>query len=402
MLNGRKILIGVCGSIAAYKIAILIRLLKKEGAAVRIIMTSSALDFITPLTLATLSQNPVLTGFHAEKTGEWNNHIELGLWADLMLVAPASANTIAKMAHGICDNLLLATYLSARCPVFVAPAMDVDMYHHPSTRENLASLSARGNQVVEAPFGELASGLSGEGRMAEPEELLEMVLDFFKKKDQFRGLSILVTAGPTREKIDPVRYISNESSGKMGYALAVEFAGRGATVNLVSGPTHLKLDHPLVNTIGVTTAVEMLQACTKLYEKTDVAIFTAAVSDYRPAEPADKKIKKSAGPAGSIMLDKNPDIAFELGSRKKKNQLNVGFALETDNEIHNAALKLKEKNFDFIILNSINDQGAGFSGDTNKITILDDDGRNISFGLKHKRLVAIDIADYLYHRLNDA
>lgn len=402
MLNGRKILIGVCGSIAAYKIAILIRLLKKEGAEVRTIMTASALDFITPLTLSTLSQNPVLTGFHAEKTGEWHNHVELGLWADLMLIAPASANTIAKMANGICDNLLLAAYLSARCPVFVAPAMDVDMYHHAATKDNLSRLSARGNWVVEAPFGQLASGLTGEGRMAEPEELISIMSDFFKKKDQFKGLNILITAGPTREKIDPVRYISNHSSGKMGYALAGELASRGATVNLVSGPTSLKLEHPRVKIIPVSNATEMFRECEGLYEKADVAIFAAAVADYRPAEPAERKIKKSAGPAGSILLEKNADIAYELGRRKRKDQLNVGFALETDNELRNAAFKLSEKNFDIIVLNSMNDQGAGFTLDTNKITILDNDGRQTSFELKSKLLVAKDIADYLYNRRNDA
>jgi phosphopantothenoylcysteine decarboxylase / phosphopantothenate---cysteine ligase len=399
MLHGKKILIGVCGSIAAYKIAMLIRLLKKQGAEVKIIMTSSALDFITPLTLSTLSQNPVLTEFREKKTGEWNSHIELGLWADLFLIAPASANTIAKMAQGICDNLLLAVYLSARCPVFVAPAMDVDMYQHPATKENLMKLMSCGNHLIDAPYGELASGLSGEGRMAEPEELLKILQQHFKKKDDFKGLKVLVTAGPTQEMIDPVRFISNHSSGKMGYALASELAGRGADVNLVSGPTRLILSHERINTIKVISAEEMFRECLNLYESADIAIFSAAVADYRPAEPSTLKIKKSAEDL-SLVLEKNPDIAHELGKKKRKTQLNIGFALETDNEFRNAALKLKEKKLDFIVLNSLKDKGAGFSSDTNKITILDDSGTRKSYGLKSKALVARDIVDYLYKRIN--
>jgi phosphopantothenoylcysteine decarboxylase/phosphopantothenate--cysteine ligase len=401
MLHGKKILIGVCGSIAAYKIAILIRLLKKQGAEVKTIMTTSALDFITPLTLSTLSQNPVLTEFQDKKTGEWNSHIDLGLWADLFLIAPASANTIAKMARGICDNLLLATYLSARCPVVIAPAMDVDMYLHPATRENLDKLAAYGNHLIEAPYGELASGLSGEGRMAEPEELLRILQEHLKKKDDFRGFNILITAGPTHERIDPVRFISNYSSGKMGYALAAELAGRGATVNLVSGPVQLKVNDARMNTIPVTSAMEMFTKCLELYETADIAIFSAAVADFRPAEPASRKIKKSTA-SPTLVLEKNPDIARELGLKKRKNQVNVGFALETDNELKNAALKLKEKNLDFIILNSMNDKGAGFSSDTNKITILEDSGRKKAYRLKSKALVAKDIADYLYNRINDS
>ncbi|MBS0000162.1 MAG: bifunctional phosphopantothenoylcysteine decarboxylase/phosphopantothenate--cysteine ligase CoaBC [Cyclobacteriaceae bacterium] len=401
MLHGKKILIGVCGSIAAYKIAILIRLLIKQGAEVKIIMTNSALDFITPLTLSTLSRNPVLTQFQEEKTGEWNSHIDLGLWADLFLIAPASAKTISKMANGICDNLLLATYLSARCPVFVAPAMDVDMYQHASTKGNLEKLSSYGNHLVEAPYGELASGLSGEGRMTEPEDLLEILKEHFKKKDEFRGLSVLITAGPTHEKIDPVRFISNFSSGKMGYALADELAKRGATVNLVSGPTHLRLKQAKINRIQVSSAQDMYKVCLAFYEKTDIAIFSAAVADYRPSIPAEQKIKKSAGPL-SIELVKNPDIAFELGQKKKNKQVNVGFALETDNEIRNATLKLKEKNLDFIVLNSMQDKGAGFSSETNKISILDETGLKKSFELKHKTLVAKDIVDFLSNRIHDS
>lgn len=399
MLNGKKILIGVCGSIAAYKIAILVRLLKKQGAEVKVIMTTSALDFITPLTLSTLSRNPVLTEFHDKKTGAWNSHVELGLWADLFLIAPASANTLSKMAHGICDNLLLATYLSARCPVYVAPAMDVDMYHHPSTQQNIKTLTSYGNLIIHAPYGELASGLTGEGRMTEPEDLLENLQNHFKKKQQFKDFSVLITAGPTQEKLDPVRFISNYSSGKMGYTLALELANRGASVNLVSGPTNLKIQHPAIHLIRITSAGEMFEACESLYDNSRIAIFAAAVADYRPSQPALKKTKKTGGEI-SVRLTKNPDIAGELGKRKKNNQINVGFALETDNEFEHATLKLKEKNFDFIVLNSLRDKGAGFSSDTNKITILDENGKSKDFPLKHKNLVAIDIIDYLLTKLN--
>jgi phosphopantothenoylcysteine decarboxylase/phosphopantothenate--cysteine ligase len=401
MLDGKKILIGVSGSIAAYKIAILIRLLKKQGAEVRVIMTTSALDFITPLTLSTLSQNPVFSKFHDEKSGEWHSHVELGLWADLFLVAPASANTLSKMAHGICDNLLLATYLSARCPVYVAPAMDVDMYQHPSTRKNIETLASYGNFIIKAPYGELASGLTGEGRMTEPEDLLVILEQHFKKKEDFKDLSILITAGPTQEKIDPVRFISNWSSGKMGYALANELAGRGARVNLISGPSPQKTHHPGIHLISVTSAQEMFKACNSLYDQTDIAIFAAAVADYRPSRTELKKIKKTEEEI-SLRLKKNPDIAGELGKKKKKNQINVGFALETDNEFQNAALKLNEKNFDFIILNSMRDEGAGFSWDTNKITILDKSGERKNFSLKQKDLVAKDIVDFLFNKLHVA
>ena len=401
MLDGKKILIGVCGSIAAYKIAILIRLLKKHGAAVRVIMTPSALDFITPLTLSTLSQNPVLTKFHDEKLGEWQSHVELGLWADLFLVAPASTSTLSKMSHGICDNLLLATYLSARCPVYVAPAMDVDMYQHPSTQKNIDTLTSFGINIIKAPYGELASGLTGEGRMTEPEDLLVILEQHFKKKEEFKDLSILITAGPTQEKIDPVRFISNWSSGKMGYALANELAGRGAKVSLVSGPSPLKIHHPDIHLISVTSADEMFNACNSLYEQTDIAIFAAAVADYRPARTELKKIKKTEEEI-SIRLKKNPDIAGVLGKKKKKNQIFVGFALETDNEFENATLKLNEKNFDFIILNSMRDEGAGFSSDTNKITILDKSGESKNFSLKQKDLVAKDIVDFLLTKLHVA
>jgi len=398
MLNGKKILIGVCGSIAAYKIAILIRILKKEGAEIRVLMTHSARDFITPLTLATLSQNPVLTEFHDDRTGVWHSHVELGLWADLYLIAPASANTISKMVHGLCDNLLLATYLSARCPVMIVPAMDVDMYRHPTIHQNLNYLSSIGNTIIEAPYGELASGLTGEGRMEEPENLAKVLIQHFKKKVELNGLSALITAGPTQERIDPVRYISNYSSGKMGFALAHELAERGASVDLVCGPTNQKVNHERIQEIPVTSALEMFKACRRLYDKSDIAIFAAAVADFRPSTPGTSKIKKSDNKL-LIRLEKNPDIAYELGKRKKKKQMNVGFALETDNEIKNATLKLHEKNFDFIILNSMKDAGAGFSSETNKITILDQSGKKKKFPLKHKRLVAKDIVDFLLTKL---
>ncbi len=400
MLHGKKILIGVCGSIAAYKIAYLIRLLKKEGAEVKVIMTSTARDFITPLTLSTVSQNPVLIKFHDDQTGEWQSHISLGLWADIFLIAPASANTIAKMAHGYCDNLLLATYLSSRCPVFLAPAMDLDMYQHPSTVQNIKILSSYGNHVIKAEHGELASGLTGEGRMSDPENILKILQQHFKKKDDFKGLEILITAGPTVEKIDPVRFISNHSSGKMGYAIARELADRGASVTLISGPTHQTLDHKNVQKIHVTNADEMYDVSKKIYRKTDVAIFSAAVADYKPSNMASQKIKKEAITM-DLRLEKNPDIAMELGKLKKNNQINIGFALETNNEIQNATLKLNKKSLDFIILNSIKDKGAGFSTDTNKITILDKEGKRKNYSLKSKELVARDIADYLFTKIND-
>jgi len=399
MLPGKKILIGVCGSIAAYKIAYLIRLLKKERTEVKVIMTNSALDFITPLTLSTLSENPVYTKFQNDLTGEWHSHVDLGLWADIFLIAPASANTIAKMAHGGCDNLLLATYLSSRCPVFVAPAMDLDMYKHPATIQNIKLLSSYGNHIIKAEHGELASGLTGEGRMAEPESILNVLQNHFKKKDDFKGLKILITAGPTQEKIDPVRFISNYSSGKMGYALAHEFADRGANVTLISGPTNQTLDHTNVRKIRVTSAEEMYDVCKKNYKNTDIAVFTAAVADYRPSNPKLQKIKKESN-ALDLKLRKNPDIALELGKLKKNNQINIGFALETDNEFQNATLKLIKKKLDFIILNSMKDKGAGFTSETNKITIFDKEGNKKNYSLKTKDLVAKDIAEYLLKKIN--
>ena len=399
MLRGKKILIGVCGSIAAYKIAILTRLLKKEEAEVQIIMTDSALDFVTPLTLSTLSKNPVYKDFQANGSGEWNSHVDLGLWADLFVIAPASANTMAKMANGICDNLLLAVYLSARCPVFVAPAMDLDMYQHPATLNNIDQLQSFGNSIISSEHGELASGLVGEGRMAEPESIIEVINTHFKKKEKFENLTALVTAGPTYESIDPVRFVGNYSSGKMGYAIAQRLAYSGANVKLVSGPVSIEIDHPNIERIDVTNAEEMLSASKKVYKDCQIAIFSAAVSDYKPADIAAQKIKKESE-SFNLQMKKNPDIAYELGKIKKNNQINVGFALETENEIENASLKLKKKNFDFIVMNSLRDEGAGFSVNTNKVEIIDASGIRKSFGLKAKDEVAKDIIDYLYDKVN--
>ena len=400
MLRGRKILLGVCGSIAAYKTAFLTRLLIKEGAEVKILMTNSALDFITPLTLSTLSRNPVYKDFQDGASGEWNSHVDLGLWADMFVIAPASANTIAKMANGHCDNLLLATYLSARCPVYVAPAMDLDMYQHAATLNNLERLKSFGNTIIPAEHGELASGLIGEGRMAEPETILEIIKDHFKKREKFKDLKVLVTAGPTYESIDPVRFIGNYSSGKMGFAIAQELAFNGAEVVLISGPVKMEIDHPSIERINVTHAEEMLTAAKKVYKNCQIAIFSAAVSDYRPADIAPQKIKK--GSEGfNLQMKKNPDIAYELGKIKKNNQINVGFALETENEIENASLKLKKKNFDFIVLNSLRDEGAGFAVNTNKVEIIDASGMRKSYGLKSKEEVAKDIVDYLYDKINN-
>jgi len=391
MLQNKKILLGVCGSIAAYKSANLIRLLTKSGAEVKVVMTSSASEFITPLTLATLSKNPALSSFTKNDAGEWNNHVELGLWADLMLIAPASANTIAKMAHGLCDNLLLATYLSAKCPVYVAPAMDLDMYQHPSTQANLEKLQSFGNTIIEAEHGELASGLVGQGRMAEPENIVDFLTDKGVKKE-LDGKNVLITAGPTYESIDPVRFIGNHSSGKMGYALAHELAEKGAKVQLVSGPTNLSVNHPNIELHSITSAEEMYEQCAEIFPKVDISVLAAAVADYRPDTVADQKIKKSSD-SMSISLTKTKDIAAELGQLKKNGQVMVGFALETENEIDNASKKIKSKNFDLIVLNSLNDKGAGFGHDTNKISIIDKQNKIRKFELKPKKEVAKDIVE---------
>lgn len=399
MLHGKKILLGITGSIAAYKAALLIRLLVKSGAEVKVVMTSSAKDFITPLTLSTLSKNPVLSEFIKDSSGQWNNHVELGLWADFMIIAPASANTIGKMANGICDNLLLAVYLSARCPVLLAPAMDLDMLQHASIKNNLKRLKDFGNLIIDPTHGELASGLIGTGRMAEPEEIVTYLGDYFRKGQPLKGKTALVTAGPTYEALDPVRFIGNHSTGKMGYAIAESLANQGAHVHLISGPTALHTIHTNIYVKEVTTAEEMYHACMDVFPKTDIAVLAAAVADYKPAVKADQKIKKK-DESLSLELLKTHDIAATLGKQKTESQFIVGFALETENEEANALKKLESKNFDLIVLNSLNDKGAGFGHDTNKISILDRKQQSQSFDLKSKKEIAKDIVNMIVNRLH--
>ncbi len=392
MLRGKKILLGVCGSIAAYKSAVLIRLLKKAGAEVQVVMTDSAKTFITPLTLATLSGHPVLSAFSKDDTGQWHNHVDLGLWADLMLIAPATANTMAKMAAGITDNLLNAVYLSARCPVVFAPAMDLDMYRHPAIKEAMARLVSFGNYIIDAEHGELASGLTGTGRMAEPEHIFDYITDFLGKEGRLKGKNMLITAGPTYEPIDPVRFVGNHSSGKMGVAIARQAVAEGANVTMVLGPNSLPPDMLQgIEIIAVTTAAEMFAATNNRFTDQDIVVLAAAVADYSPAKPAGQKIKKS-GDKLSLELAKTIDIAQSLG-QKKQNQVLVGFALETENELAHAKEKLTKKNLDFIVLNSLNEQGAGFKHDTNKITIIDKNNKIKKFKLKNKTEVAKDIID---------
>jgi len=394
MLKGKKILIGVTGSIAAYKIPLLVRLLVKEGAEVKVILTPSARDFVTPLTLSTLSGNPVLTDFFDPADGTWNSHVDLGYWADAYLVAPASANTIAKMANGLADNLLVATYMAAKCPVFVAPAMDVDMFAHPATQKNLKELGSYGNILLEPETGELASGLTGAGRLQEPERILATLKDWFQKKKEFEGLTVLVTAGPTYEPVDPVRFIGNYSSGKMGYAIAHAFAEKGAQVKLVSGPVSGLPVDPSIALTSVQTASEMFVAATDLAPNADIIIMAAAVADFTPDKPAGKKIKKeSAGGKMELALKPTQDILRELGRMKSDRQVLVGFALETDNEVDNARKKLENKNLDLIVLNSLKDKGAGFGHGTNKVKILDRDGGIWEYPLKDKKEVALDLLD---------
>ncbi|HLP74924.1 MAG TPA: bifunctional phosphopantothenoylcysteine decarboxylase/phosphopantothenate--cysteine ligase CoaBC [Bacteroidales bacterium] len=394
MLKGKKILVGVTGGIAAYKTANIIRLLVKEGAEVRVIMTQSAKEFITPLTLSTLSRNPVLSEFFDPGSGSWNSHVDLGLWADLLLVAPATANTMAKMAAGIADNLLLTAYLSARCPVFIAPSMDMDMLKHPATVINIETLKAFGNIILEPDEGELASGLSGKGRMAEPESIIEEITGFFSKKKirPLAGKKILINAGPTREALDPVRFISNHSTGKMGIALAEAAACYGADVTLVLGPVNIAPENKSVIVTNVTKSGEMASACISEFPSCDIAILAAAVADYAPGEVSSKKIKKD-GKELVLRLKPTTDIASELGRMKKKYQLLVGFALETGEGISEAKAKLKKKNLDLIVLNSLEDQGAGFGHDTNRITIIDRNNNIDKFELKSKAEAARDILD---------
>lgn len=395
-LQGKKILLGVSGSIAAYKSAVLARLLMKSGAIVKVVMTPDAAHFITPLTFSTLTGQQVVSGLVSDS--QWNNHVELGLWADLMLIVPATANTLAKMSTGICDNLLLAVYLSAKCPVMVAPAMDLDMWKHPSTQRNISVIEEYGNKIIPVGNGLLASGLVGDGRVAEPEEIVQFVHEFFQPKNTaLLHKQILVTAGPTYENLDPVRFIGNRSSGKMGIAITEELLNRGAKVYLVLGPTHETINnHPNLTITKVNSAQEMLEASLKAYPQTNGAIFTAAVSDFTPEIYYDQKFKKKEGEdSWNIALKKTADIAKELGMIKSNNQVNVGFALETQDENENAKRKLKSKNFDFIVLNSLNDSGAGFGTDTNKITIFNTKGEKKSFELKSKQDVAKDIINEL-------
>ncbi len=398
MLKGKKILLGVCGSIAAYKSAYLVRALVKEGALVKVLMTDAACSFVDPLTFSTLSKNPVLTSFTTDDQS-WNSHVELGMWADVFVIAPASANTLAKLASGMCDNLLNATYLSAKCPVVLAPAMDLDMWKHPATQYNLNALRRFGNEIISVNFGELASGLVGEGRMAEPEEIADYLQKRFelqkKRADYYKkvaGKRILITAGPTIESIDPVRYISNHSTGKMGFAIAEELASLDADVTLVKGPTSYNPQVKGIKIIPVTSAQEMYDASVKAFPKADVAILAAAVADYKPVVVAKEKLKKNRDSL-QINLVKNPDILESLGKTKTKKQILVGFALETEDELSNAKQKLQKKNLDMIVLNSLRDRGAGFGYDTNKITILNKKGNEKSYTLKSKPDVARDIID---------
>lgn len=394
MLQGKNIILGITGSIAAYKSASLTRLLVKEGANVKVVMTSLAKEFITPLTMATLSKNPIMVEFYNPENGDWNSHVDLGLWADLFLVAPATANTMGKMANGVADNLLITTYLSAKCPVMLAPAMDLDMYLHPATQKNLETLKSFGNIIIEPASGELASGLIGKGRMAEPEEIVVYLKRFFTAQQDLKGQKVLLTAGPTHEKIDPVRFIGNYSTGKMGFALAEELANRGAQVILIAGPVSRKTVNSSIQRIDVQNAAEMHQAVMAQSADCNIVISCAAVADFTPKNMATSKLKRGND---SLRLELEPtkDIAAELGKRKSAGQLLIGFALETDEEESNALLKLKKKNLDLIVLNSLNDKGAGFGTDTNKVTLINREGQKTESTLKSKAEVAKDIVNQI-------
>lgn len=400
MLTGKKILIGITGSIAAYKIPLLVRLLKKAGAEVKVIVTPAAKDFVTPLTLSVLSGFPVLSEAFDKETGAWNSHVELGLWADLIVFVPVTANSLAKMATGVADNLLLTVYLSAKCPIMLAPAMDLDMYKHESTQENIRVLMQRGHQFIAPQSGELASGLCGEGRMEEPEKIFERIQDFFVKKNRFSGKKVLITAGPTYEAIDPVRFIGNHSSGQMGIEIARTFAEQGAEVSLVLGPTTIKVANQAIDVIPVTSAKEMFDATTALFSQADIAVLCAAVADFRPKEAVNTKIKKQTdSDSMTLELVKNEDILKTLGTRKHAKQFLVGFSLETDHAIENAKKKLQSKNLDMIVLNTLEDQGAGFKHNTNKISIIDRLENVFSYDLKSKKEVATDILDFIFQTL---
>lgn len=393
MLQGKHIVLGITGSIAAYKACYIIRGLIKKGAEVQVVITPSGKEFITPITLSALTSKPVISEFFAQRDGTWNSHVDLGLWADAMLIAPATASTIGKMANGIADNMLITTYLSAKAPVFVAPAMDLDMFAHPSTQNNLQILRSFGNHIIEPGTGELASHLVGKGRMEEPDKIIETLERFFSNSATFEGKRIMITAGPTYERIDPVRFVGNYSSGKMGFALAEECAARGAEVTLITGPVAQKTKHPNIQRIDVESAAEMHQAAVANYQAADAGILCAAVADFTPLESADKKLKRNEENL-TLQLKPTKDIAATLGASKRENQVLVGFALETDNEIEHAQSKLERKNFDFIVLNSLKDEGAGFQYDTNRIRIIDRQG-NTAYELKPKREVAKDIIDRL-------
>lgn len=395
MLKGKNIILGISGGIAAYKSVTLLRLLVKAGAEVQVVITPNGKEFITPVTLSSLSGRPVVSEFFSANTGEWHSHVSLGVWADAMIVAPATANTLAKMASGVADNMLVTTYLSARCPVFVAPAMDLDMMAHPTTERNLATLRSDGVHVIEPEVGELASHLVGRGRMEEPEKIAAVLDAFFSEKQTLAGKKVLISAGPTYERIDPVRFIGNFSTGKMGYAIAEEAASRGAEVTLVSGPTALKASHAGIRVVDVESAAEMLAACRAAFDTADIAIMAAAVADYAPAHPFDHKIKRETDGIDTIELVKNPDIAATLGAMKRSNQRLVGFALETDDAVAHGRDKMARKNLDMIVVNSLADAGAGFGTDTNKITILTNGGGEYVFPLKPKREVAVDIMDHI-------
>ena len=400
MLGGKNILLGITGGIAAYKTTFLVRLLIKAGANVRVVLTESASSFVSPLTLATLSKNPALKAFVKEDDREtdWNNHVELGLWADIMIIAPATANTMSKMANATTDNLLLAVYLSAKCPVFFAPAMDLDMYKHPANKASIKTLLSYGNIMIPATSGELASGLHGEGRMAEPEDIMSFIKDYVLKGLPLKNKKVVITAGPTYEAIDPVRFIGNHSSGQMGYELANVAANLGAQVILVSGPTHLSISHDLITVINVVSADEMYETSHEHFDNCDIMIAAAAVADYKPKKAANQKIKKTDKNL-TLELVKNKDILFSLGKRKTS-QFLVGFALETENELENAKGKLERKHLDAIVLNSLNDPGAGFASNTNKITFLDKNSQIKAFELKTKAEVAKDILNEIIIRLN--
>ena len=392
VLKGKHIVLGVTGSIAAYKAASLVRLLIKQGAEVQVVMTAAGKEFITPVTFSALTGKPVVSEFFTANDGTWHSHVDLGLWADLMVIAPATATTIGKMANGVADNMLITTYLSMKAPVMIAPAMDLDMFAHPSTVRNLQILRNYGNLILEPSEGELASHLIGKGRMEEPENILKQIQDFFSKENDLEGKKVLITAGPTCEKIDPVRYISNFSTGKMGFALAEECAQRGAEVILVSGPVALTTSHPRITRIDVQSAEQMYRASLEAFDAVDIAILCAAVADYRVGHVADHKMKRKEGEDIVLKLVPNPDIAASLG-KMKGSQILIGFALETDDEEVNAVKKMEKKNLDFIVLNSLRDPGAGFGVDTNKILMMNRQGEKYDFELKSKRLVAKDIID---------